>query len=426
MLGKIRSKSADSRKSGLSRTSSQEFNADTFGEAEDRIRALGEVTSHLDKKEVSGEVLDQAIKTLFDKYSQEKDKNKNDPTLSALFGCKVNHGITPPENCLSRSSKRTDLDRFQKLQRIFATVPIFTNGDTYSVRDFLQSMNSLVESLDFQISEKEFEILLLGRLAPNIRSVMNLHRTDSLESLYANLCNLYDMSESCLSALSEIMKCTKNKFSSLRTYLEEILRLIGLSGKSKEQESQLLLFSMDLFLPERVKWRLRDYTDQYESVNSTYPPLPLIINFVHRYRSDIDQELAKKGKERSYNMVEAPEPVRFEREDRDKLVCKECKKPGHNADSCYRLARCTKCSKMGHTEKICRNYVNCSKCGRQGHSIENCTARCRLCNNIDHISVICPIYPGQEPLKSYCLNCMKKNSLKLFHPSSQCVNAPKN
>ena len=102
------------------------------------------------------------------------------------------------------------------------------------------------------------------------------------------------MSESRLSALSEIMKCTKNKFSSLRTYLEEILRLIGLSGKSKEQESQLLLFSMDLILPERVKWRLRDYTDQFESVHKTYPPVPLIINFVHRYRTDIDQVRREK------------------------------------------------------------------------------------------------------------------------------------
>ena len=118
------------------------------------------------------------------------------------------------------------------------------------MRNFLQSMNSLVESLDFQISEKEFEILLLRRLAPNIRSVMNLYRTNSLESLYANLKNLYDMSEIRLSALSKIMKCTKNKFSSIRTYLEEILRLIYLSGKRKEQESQLLLFSMDLILRE--------------------------------------------------------------------------------------------------------------------------------------------------------------------------------
>ena len=48
-----------------------------------------------------------------------------------------------------------------------------------------------------------------------------------------------------------------------------------------------------------------------------------------------------------------------------------------------------------------------------------------LCNNLGHISVICPVYPGQEPNKSYCSNCMKKNSLKLYHPSSQCVNSPK-
>ena len=68
---------------------------------------------------MSGKVLDQAIKTLFEKYSQEKDKDKFNPT-QVFFGCKVNHVITPPEKCLSKTSKRMNLDRFQKLQRIFS------------------------------------------------------------------------------------------------------------------------------------------------------------------------------------------------------------------------------------------------------------------------------------------------------------------
>ena len=114
------------------------------------------------------------------------------------------------------------------------------------------------------------------------------------------------------------------------------------------------------------------------------------------------------------------------RQDKERLVCTECNKTGHNAGSCYRLASCSKCSKIGHTEKVWRTNLNCKKCGRQGHTVENCTSRCRLCNNQDHISVLCPVYPGQEPVKSFCSNCMKKNSLKLFHPSSQCVNSPKN
>jgi len=115
MLGKIRSKSADSRKSGISRANSQEFNSETFGdgEAENLIRAVGEVTSHLDKREVSGEVLDQAIKKLFDKYSQEKSKNKFDSS-QILFGCKVNHGITPTENCLSKEQILTGLKNYRE------------------------------------------------------------------------------------------------------------------------------------------------------------------------------------------------------------------------------------------------------------------------------------------------------------------------
>ena len=35
-------------------------------------------------------------------------------------------------------------------------------------------------------------------------------------------------------------------------YLEETLRLISLSGKSKQQESQLLLHSLDMVLPLRI------------------------------------------------------------------------------------------------------------------------------------------------------------------------------
>ena len=116
-------------------------------------------------------------------------------------------------------------------------------------------------------------------------------------------------------------------------------------------------------------------------------------------------------------MIEAVEPDSVDRQNKERVVCTECGKTGHNADSCYRLAKCSKCSKLGHTEKVCRTNLNCKKCGRQGHTVENCTSRCRLCNNQEHISVLCPVYPGQEPVKSFCSNCMKKNSLKLFHPS---------
>ncbi len=425
MMKKIRSRSADSSKSGASKFEGEELDTESFTEAEERIRALGEVTEHLDKREVSGEILDDAIKSLFDKYTKDREKNKVDPT-QLLFGCKVNHGILPPEKSLSKSSKRTDLDRFSKLQRIFNSIAIFTNTDKYTIRDFLENCNSLVESLEFQISEKEFEILLMGRLAPNIRSVMNLHRTESLESLYVNLLNLYDQSESRLSAFGAIANCNKNKFTSLRTYLEEILRLIGLSGKSKEQESQLLLFSMDLVLPERVKWRLRNYTDQYESVHNTYPPLPLIINYVHRFKTDIDLEMLKKGKERSFNMVETDKVESGTVKEREQRYCQECRKVGHNTEQCYRKHKCTKCSKIGHTESICKVNLSCIKCGRNGHVMENCTSRCRLCNSFTHISVLCTVYPGMEPVKMACTNCLERNSLKLFHPTPMCVNSPKN
>ena len=36
-------------------------------------------------------------------------------------------------------------------------------------------------------------------------------------------------------------------------------------------------------------------------------------------------------------MFETTEPVRFDRQEKEKLVCTECNKPEHNADSCFRL-----------------------------------------------------------------------------------------
>jgi len=64
MMKKIRSRSADSSKSGASKFEGEELDTESFTEAEERIRALGEVTEHLDKWEVSGEILDDAIKSL--------------------------------------------------------------------------------------------------------------------------------------------------------------------------------------------------------------------------------------------------------------------------------------------------------------------------------------------------------------------------
>ena len=50
----------------------------------------------------------------------------------------------------------------------------------------------------------------------------------------------------------------KGKFKNLRFFIEETLRLIGLSGKSPQQESQLMLHSLDGVLPVRINDKLKD------------------------------------------------------------------------------------------------------------------------------------------------------------------------
>ena len=56
----------------------------------------------------------------------------------------------------------------------------------------------------------------------------------------------------------------KGKYNCFRSYLEETQRLISLSGKSKQQESQLLLRSHDMVLPLSIQDKLKAKVKRYE------------------------------------------------------------------------------------------------------------------------------------------------------------------
>ena len=89
---------------------------------------------------------------------------------------------------------------------------------------------------------------LLGRIATKVRAVLNSQKTEGLESLYVNLLNLYDRSETRMEAFANLVS-NKGKYKCFCNYLEETLRLISLSGKSKQQ---VLLHSLDMVLPLRI------------------------------------------------------------------------------------------------------------------------------------------------------------------------------
>ena len=245
-----RSKSTDSSVGSVgerTRNNSKEVTEEYITKAEERVKAVGEVTGLLEKSKIKGEELDNAIKEVFDKYVSELQPYRS---FDTSFGCRTNKDLVPPP-CLSEKSTSSNLDRISKIQRVFNSVPMFTNEDFYSIRDFLTSLNLLTTNLGFPLSKVEFEMALLGRIAPKVRAVLNSHKTEGLDSLYVNLLNLYDRSETRMEAFANLVS-NKGKYNCFRTYLEETLRLISLSGKSKQQESQLLLHSLDMVLPLRI------------------------------------------------------------------------------------------------------------------------------------------------------------------------------
>lgn len=374
----------------------------SFTAAEDRIRALGQVTDELDKAKIDGDVLDETLKNLFDKY--RKEMTKTAPSFDAnkvLFAnCRNNKDIVPP-TCLTDNTKRSDLDRISKLQRLFTTVPTYTNTEGYSIREFLQSMNSVVENLGFDVSEKEFEMLLLGRLAPSVKTIMSTYRTDSLESLYGNLMNLYDLSESRKDAFSSLVN-HKGKYATLRAYIEDTLRLLALSGKSSQNQSQLFIHSLENVLPVRINDKLTDFCESYEALNHRYPSLPQMVDYICRYKTEIDKEFTKRmGKDnsRSYNFNQTEEPKKADKEKTEKY-CNTCLKSNHNTSQCFKTSQCPNCHKVGHGAQWCpEKRPTCTKCGRFGHESSNCSSRCRLCNSKLHTSVTCPKYPGIEPVQ---------------------------
>ena len=97
-----RSKSADSSVGsvgGRTRNNSKE--------AEERVKAVGEVMGLLEKGRIKREELDDAIREVFDKYLSELQPRpfKLDPS----FGCQTNKDLVPLV-CLSEKSTSSNFD----------------------------------------------------------------------------------------------------------------------------------------------------------------------------------------------------------------------------------------------------------------------------------------------------------------------------
>ncbi len=396
-----------------------------------KMSTLGELSSELEKKKIDGDNLDRIMKELFTHYNTEQDKIDNivSERFLMLNTCRNHKDLYPPIN-LKTTNKTVDLDKLNKLQRVFQNIPIFTNDKNYTIRELLNGMNNIVENLGFQISESEYELILNQKLSPRVKSAVRGYKHDNLKGLFANLLNIYDSSESHHEAFSALVS-QKNKFNNLHDFMEENLRLLSLSRKNSEQQSQLFIHSVEGILPKRIFEKLLDFLDSYEVINQgEYPPLPKLVDFIYKFRTEIDAHMAKTYKGSKYNFAQTNESDNeIETGGRNQIsmmTCAVCKKTNHSTDNCFKTKTCEVCNNNGHIGKYCKLKKTCQKCGKSGHVSANCFIRCRLCNSPAHGSVNCDLYPGLEPSQVECPRCANKLFIKLYHPPNKCVSFPKN
>ena len=211
----------------------------------ERINILADFTTQLDEKKIDGQKLNKTVENLFKIYGTEhREKLEALDRRFNITPVRLGNSISPPVNLKGVLRRTVDLDRLSKLQRLFQPIPIFTNSAEFSIRELLSSINNIVESLGFELSEQEFKLLLSQKLSPRIKTIIKDHQSDSIESIYNTLLNLYDLSESKREAISCLVN-NKTKPLNLRSFIEETLRLLALSLKSPSQQEQLFIHSLE-------------------------------------------------------------------------------------------------------------------------------------------------------------------------------------
>ena len=397
----------------------------------EKMNTLGELSSELDKKKIDGHNLDRIMKDLFEQYSTEKEKI--DTMVSERFlmlnTCRSHKELEPPAN-LKTTNKTVDLDKLTKLQRVFQNIPIFTNDKNYTVRELLNGLNGIVENLGFQISEAEYELILNQKLSPRVKNAVRGYKHENLKGLFTNLLNLYDCSETHHEAFSALVN-QKNKFINFHDFMEENLRLLSLSRKNPDQQSQLFVHSVENILPKRIFEKLIDFLDKYEVIHQgKYPDLPLLVDFIYKFRQEINEHMEKTYKGSKYNFVqtnESDDENETEKDSQVSKICNVCNNTNHSTEQCFKTKTCELCNYKGHIGRYCKKQLTCDKCGKFGHSVSNCFVRCKFCNSPLHGAVNCDVYPNLGYTSQVeCMKCANKLFIKLYHPTNKCNSFPNN
>ena len=440
---------------------------------DERMEAIGELCSGLVKamkdseknREVDGDELNRAVEKVVVKYLPKQepvaprhegqnvhkaqdmgedlenwdmmdwdDQQRNDDNggvrkLVDFLGENTRGKEVSPPKFLLKSNTRGSLGRIRQMQHAFLSVPVFKDDGACTIREMLGDLNNTAKYINnfTDITESEFRIVLENKLSPGVKTSLTSYKCKTLEDMYANLLNLYSVEEHHWDAFSSLMIDTK-KYATLKEFIDNTMRRLSLVHQSAEMKSAMFYHALKTFLPPRLAERLAEYVDLYEKANQRQtPPIPMLIGKVFAWRASIDEHLAKGKNSSKFNMAEIVKEVEKTHVTKEN-GCTICGYSNHTANNCVRNAICLACGLKGHTHHICRNPKRevCTRCFRGGHRSDKCKVKltCRLCNSADHLTVKCPIYPGEEPVQGACQRCEEKMHIRLFHPLKKCKNFP--
>ena len=208
--------------------------------------------------------------------------------------------IKLPNNLVTNSMQRTTLERFWRLERVFRNVPTFNDDNKPVVRDFLNAVVSVANTLPLSVmmTKEEYYQMLWGKLGATVQAELKDFSsvTDGdPENLHKALLENYDASEKGDEAFAKLQHLQpSHQLGSVNAFLREAKRLKELSPGSDVEKARGFAISIRNFLPFRLKTKLEDVFRQYKTrTKDAHPEWPFLASFLKVHKDEIEKDLPR-------------------------------------------------------------------------------------------------------------------------------------
>ena len=326
----------------------------------------------------------------------------NPPTLS-------------PSPCVVMDDGKQDPNEFQKLKKMFQEMPTFTGANP---REYLVQFNNVCES-NFRngitLAACDAKHILASKLSLDIASQYPTISEMSFYELFDSLISRYDSSETSAMALDKLLEIHK-RVKSYQELVKEALRLFGLLRLSKIENFRIFLLAMRACSPNHLK-------DKLSSITDDPPNIERVIREMKPYQNEINRLLENRN-QKKYRKVELDENIEGEvrgKLDENNNRIKHDESNPYQRRNDFQNDNSNKFERNPNRESIAYENRRCRRCGLQGHFYKQCrTFMCNMCGSRRHQSVLCKVYPHQEPIVGECEWCRENRGIACRHSLKDC------